>query len=51
MRAAVASEKPELIIGRKNRRLGTALGIFALALMSASYVLMKVFHFIPTPPK
>ncbi len=41
----------ELGVQRKNRRLGTALTLLALALMTASYVLMKVLHFVPLPPK
>ena len=51
MRTALAPEKPELAIERKNRRLGTILGILATALMTVSFVLMKIFHFVPTPPK
>ncbi|MCI0330435.1 MAG: hypothetical protein L0196_05720 [candidate division Zixibacteria bacterium] len=50
MRTA-AMEERELKIERKNRRLGVVLMLFALALMTVSFVLMKIFHFIPTPPK
>lgn len=45
------SESREISIERKNRRLGTILTVFALGLMAASYVLMKIFHYVPTPPK
>lgn len=38
-------------VQRKNRRLGVVLTVVALVLMTTSYVLMKVFHFVPTPPK
>ncbi len=41
----------EVKIERKNRRLGTVLVLLALALMTASFVLMKMYHFTPTPPK
>ena len=47
----VALEEREYKIERKNRRLGTILGILATALMTVSFVLMKIFHFVPTPPK
>ena len=50
MRIAAIEER-ELKIERKNRRLGTVLVIFATALMTASFVLMKILHFIPAPPK
>ncbi|MCI0405206.1 MAG: hypothetical protein L0Z48_11375 [candidate division Zixibacteria bacterium] len=38
-------------IERKNRRLGTILIILAAALMTASFVLMKIYQFVPAPPK
>jgi hypothetical protein len=47
----VALEERELKIERKNRRLVAVLMILAAVLMTASYVLMKVFHFVPLPPK
>lgn len=47
----IALEERELKVERKNRLLGTVLVIFAAALMTVSFVLMKVFHFVPTPPK
>lgn len=47
----VALEERELKIGRKNRRLGTVLILLALALMTASFVLMKIYHFVPAPSK
>ena len=50
MRSVVLEER-ELKIERKNRRLGRVLFLLAAALMTASFVLMKVFHFVPTPPK
>lgn len=48
---AVAVEEQELKIRRKNRRLGTVLILLAMALMTASFVLMKIYHFVPAPPK
>jgi hypothetical protein len=48
---AVAVEERELKIARKNRRLGVVLIIMAVVLMTASFVLMKLYHFVPTPPK
>lgn len=48
---AVAVEEQELKIQRKNRRLGTVLIFLALALMTASFLLMKIYHFVPAPPK
>lgn len=50
MRTA-AMEERELKIERKNRRLGVVLMLLAAGLMTVSFVLMKIFHFIPTPPK
>jgi|GEM_PF-4678628 len=47
----VALEEQDLKIERKNRRLGVVLILLALALMAASFVLMKIYHFVPTPPK
>ena len=47
----VAVEERELKIERKNRRLGAVLVIFAAALMTVSFILMKILHFIPAPPK
>ncbi len=47
----IALEEREFKIERKNRRLGTILVVLAAALMTASFVLMKIFHFVPTPPK
>ncbi len=48
---AVALEDRELKIARKNRRLGVVLILLALVLMTASFVLMKIYHFVPAPPK
>jgi hypothetical protein len=48
---AVAVEEQELKIRTKNRRLGTVLILLAMALMTASFVLMKIYHFVPAPPK
>jgi hypothetical protein len=46
-----AVEERELRIQRKNRRLGTVLILLALVLTTASFVLMKIYHFVPAPPK
>ncbi len=47
----VAIIEREIKTERKNRRLGTVLMLLALALMTVSFVLMKVYHFVPAPPK
>ena len=47
----VALEEQDLKIERKNRRLGIVLIIIAVVLMTVSFVLMKIYHFVPTPPK
>ena len=46
-----AAEDRELLVERKNRWLGAILLAFALVLMTVSFALMKIFHFVPTPPK
>lgn len=48
---SAAIEEREVKMERKNRRLGTILILFALALMTASFVLMKMYHFTPPAPK
>ncbi|HLG94487.1 MAG TPA: hypothetical protein VI546_06595 [candidate division Zixibacteria bacterium] len=47
----VLLEEREIKVQRKNRRLGVVLTVLALAVMTTSYLLMKVFHFVPLPPK
>lgn len=47
----IALEEQDLKIERKNRRLGIVLIIIAVVLMTVSFVLMKIYHFVPTPPK
>ncbi|MGE5693175.1 MAG: hypothetical protein ACM3YF_05295 [Candidatus Zixiibacteriota bacterium] len=47
----VALEEQDLKIERKNRRLGLVLILVAAALMAASFLLMKIYHFVPAPPK
>ena len=47
----IALEEQDLKIERKNRRLGAVLIIIAVVLMTVSFVLMKIYHFVPTPPK
>ena len=47
----IALEEQNLKIERKNRRLGIVLIIIAVVLMTVSFVLMKIYHFVPTPPK
>ena len=49
MRTGILESEQKVL--RKNRRLGVVLTGWALILMTASYVLMKVFHFVPLPPK
>jgi len=51
MRPDFTFEKKEFGIQRKNRKLGIILTALALILMTASFVLMKIYHFVPTPPK
>ena len=47
----IALEEQDLKIERKNRRLGIVLISIAVVLMTVSFVLMKIYHFVPTPPK
>ncbi len=51
MKPGFGAEAREFKIARKNRRLLIILTGFAFILMTASFVLMKVYHFVPTPPK
>ena len=45
------AENREVKTEKKNRRLGAVLILFALVLMTVSFVLMKMYHFTPAPPK
>ena len=47
----IALEEQDHKIERKNRRLGLVLILVAAALMGASFLLMKIYHFVPAPPK
>ena len=51
MKPDFGTEAREFKIARKNRRLGIFLTGVAIVLMTVSFVLMKVYHFVPTPPK